>query len=152
MQAFAARQAAGPARPWRGGETLAGSNPRSPQPTTFPDATRIICHGHAEADNGHFLVAYPDGLNRAWNAGTCCGEPQRANTDDVGASISKRAEASSWHARHPELGGLTGLPVTDVCDLSAGGDYWYACLPADGTPPQVARDQLLYALTDLDIQ
>ena len=37
-----------------------------------------------EADGGHFLVAYPDGLNRAWNAGTCCGEPQRDNTDDVG--------------------------------------------------------------------
>jgi polyhydroxybutyrate depolymerase len=41
-------------------------------------------HWDNEADNGHFLVAYPDGLNRAWNAGTCCGEPQRANTDDVG--------------------------------------------------------------------
>ena len=33
---------------------------------------------------GHFLVAYPDGLNRAWNAGTCCGEPQRVDADDVG--------------------------------------------------------------------
>jgi polyhydroxybutyrate depolymerase len=41
-------------------------------------------HWDSEADNGHFLVAYPDGLNRAWNAGTCCGEPQRVNTDDVG--------------------------------------------------------------------
>ncbi len=41
-------------------------------------------HWDAEADNGHFLVAYPDGLNRAWNAGTCCGEPGRLNTDDVG--------------------------------------------------------------------
>jgi polyhydroxybutyrate depolymerase len=41
-------------------------------------------HWDAEADGGHFLVAYPDGLNRAWNAGTCCGEPQRVNADDVG--------------------------------------------------------------------
>jgi len=41
-------------------------------------------HWDAEADNGHFLVAYPDGLRRAWNAGTCCGEPQRDNVDDVG--------------------------------------------------------------------
>ncbi|OCB25633.1 polyhydroxybutyrate depolymerase [Mycobacterium malmoense] len=41
-------------------------------------------HWDAEADAGHFLVAYPDGLDRAWNAGTCCGEPQRAGTDDVG--------------------------------------------------------------------
>ncbi|MGP0077537.1 alpha/beta hydrolase family esterase [Mycobacterium sp.] len=41
-------------------------------------------HWDSEADNGRFLVAYPDGLNRAWNAGTCCGEPQRINADDVG--------------------------------------------------------------------
>ena len=34
-------------------------------------------HWDAEADNGHFLVAYPDGLNRAWNAGSCCGNPGR---------------------------------------------------------------------------
>lgn len=41
-------------------------------------------HWDAEAESGHFLVAYPDGLNRAWNAGTCCGEPQRVDADDVG--------------------------------------------------------------------
>jgi len=41
-------------------------------------------HWDSEADAGHFLVAYPDGLMRAWNAGSCCGEPQHANTDDVG--------------------------------------------------------------------
>ena len=41
-------------------------------------------HWDAEADNGHFLVAYPDGVNRAWNAGTCCGEPQHDNVNDVG--------------------------------------------------------------------
>jgi polyhydroxybutyrate depolymerase len=39
----------------------------------------------AEADAGHFLVAYPDGLNRAWNAGGgCCGTPGRTGTDDIG--------------------------------------------------------------------
>jgi hypothetical protein len=69
--------------------------------------------------------------------------PPYANTDDVGVSIAKRLEEYSWHARHPELGALTGLPVTDVHDLSARGDYWYACLPADGTPPQVLREELL---------
>lgn len=42
-------------------------------------------HWDAEADAGHFLVAYPDGQNRAWNAGGgCCGVPGRAGTDDVG--------------------------------------------------------------------
>src|SRR5262249_23186188 len=41
-------------------------------------------HWNTEADNGHFVVAYPDGLLRAWNAGTCCGLPREANVDDVG--------------------------------------------------------------------
>jgi polyhydroxybutyrate depolymerase len=39
----------------------------------------------AEADSGRFLVAYPDGLDRAWNAGGgCCGVPGRTGTDDIG--------------------------------------------------------------------
>lgn len=38
----------------------------------------------AEADSGHFLVAYPDGMDRAWNAGGgCCGTPGTAGIDDV---------------------------------------------------------------------
>jgi len=42
-------------------------------------------HWDAEADAGHFLVAYPDGLNHAWNAGGgCCGTPGKTNADDLG--------------------------------------------------------------------
>src|SRR5207248_524373 len=38
----------------------------------------------AKADAGHFLVAYPDGVNHAWNTGGgCCGTPGRENTDAV---------------------------------------------------------------------
>jgi len=38
-----------------------------------------------EADRGHFVVAYPDGLDRAWNTGGgCCGTPGRTNADDIG--------------------------------------------------------------------
>jgi len=38
----------------------------------------------ALADREGFLVAYPDGVQRAWNAGgACCGRPQRENIDDV---------------------------------------------------------------------
>lgn len=69
--------------------------------------------------------------------------PPYTNTDDVGLSIGKRIEEHSWQARHPELGTLAGLPISYVGDLSAGSDYWYVCLPADGTPPEVLRDQLL---------
>ena len=38
----------------------------------------------AQADQDHFLVAYPDGLHRAWNAGGgCCGTPAADHVDDV---------------------------------------------------------------------
>jgi polyhydroxybutyrate depolymerase len=37
------------------------------------------------ADTGKFVVAYPDGINRAWNVngGGCCGSPARQGVDDV---------------------------------------------------------------------
>jgi poly(3-hydroxybutyrate) depolymerase len=42
-------------------------------------------HWDTEADRAHFVVAYPDGLDRAWNTGGgCCGVPGRNNADDVG--------------------------------------------------------------------
>jgi polyhydroxybutyrate depolymerase len=38
------------------------------------------------ADSSKFVVAYPDGLNRAWNVngGGCCGRPAKEGIDDVG--------------------------------------------------------------------
>jgi polyhydroxybutyrate depolymerase len=37
------------------------------------------------ADSAKFVVAYPDGLARAWNSGGgCCGQPSRDGVDDVG--------------------------------------------------------------------
>ncbi len=43
----------------------------------------------AEADKEGFVVAYPDGVDRAWNGGGgCCGTPGSSNIDDV-AFISK---------------------------------------------------------------
>src|ERR1700761_4825425 len=71
------------------------------RPATLPAAAPLVVMLHggfgtgsqaeksygwdAQADAGHFLVAYPDGLNRAWNAGGgCCGQPAKDNTDDTG--------------------------------------------------------------------
>jgi polyhydroxybutyrate depolymerase len=50
---------------------------------------------NAAADAHGFVVCYPDGLMRAWNAGTCCGEPMRRGIDDLGflASLLDRLEA-----------------------------------------------------------
>jgi polyhydroxybutyrate depolymerase len=36
-----------------------------------------------QADAGGFLVAYPDGESRTWNAGDCCGGAVRDGVDDV---------------------------------------------------------------------
>lgn len=37
------------------------------------------------ADSAKFIVAYPDGIGRAWNVnGGCCGRPGREDIDDVG--------------------------------------------------------------------
>jgi polyhydroxybutyrate depolymerase len=41
-------------------------------------------HWDAEADAGHFLVAYPDGIDRAWSVGGgCCEVPGQSGVDDV---------------------------------------------------------------------
>jgi polyhydroxybutyrate depolymerase len=108
-----ARQSAAPATPTAGAPVTVGSSAhvisvggvtRSYivyRPAVLPAAAPlvVVLHGgfgtgsqaqksyrwDAEADSGHFLVAYPDGLNRAWNAGGgCCGKPGRYGTDDVG--------------------------------------------------------------------
>lgn len=69
--------------------------------------------------------------------------PPSVSPDDIMVSICKRGQEYAWHTRHPELGALTGQPIKDLVDLTARGDYWFACLPASGTAPEVLRDQLL---------
>jgi len=36
------------------------------------------------AGNAGFVIAYPDGISRSWNAGSCCGKPMKEGVDDVG--------------------------------------------------------------------
>ena len=70
--------------------------------------------------------------------------PPYANTDETIRSIADRAEGRDWHSRHPELGALTRLPIRNLADRTTSrGGYWFTCEPADGTPPEVLRDQLL---------
>ncbi len=69
--------------------------------------------------------------------------PPYASTDDTMVSIANRAQEYAWKTRHPELAAQSGLPIKDLIDLTARGDYWFACLPANGTPAEVLRDQLL---------
>jgi polyhydroxybutyrate depolymerase len=36
-----------------------------------------------KAATGGFVVVYPEGIDQSWNAGTCCGDAQSRNIDDV---------------------------------------------------------------------
>lgn len=48
------------------------------------DQAEKAYHWDQQADAGHFVVVYPDGLNHAWNTdGGCCGTPSRTGVDDV---------------------------------------------------------------------
>jgi hypothetical protein len=48
--------------------------------------------------------------------------PPYTNTDEIGTTIVDRAREHDWHARHPGLGALTGLAISNVLDLTARGD------------------------------
>src|SRR5699024_9332442 len=37
-----------------------------------------------QADAENFIVLYPKGFWRSWNAGRCCGRAKKKNIDDVG--------------------------------------------------------------------
>jgi polyhydroxybutyrate depolymerase len=46
------------------------------------------------ADRTRFVVAYPDGIARAWNVHGCCGQPSRDGIDDVGFITAMVGEIS----------------------------------------------------------
>ncbi len=48
------------------------------------ELTEEAYHWDEQADAKGFVVAYPDGIGRTWNAGACCGAALRRNIDDVG--------------------------------------------------------------------
>ena len=51
-----------------------------------------------EASAGEFIVAYPEGTRREWNAGTCCGSAPRRNPDDVGFLAKVLDQIQADHA------------------------------------------------------
>ena len=78
------------------------------------------------ADSAKFVVAYPDGLNRAWNVngGGCCGRPAKEGIDDVGfitaavADIGRNVsiDGSRVYAAGMSNGGM--LSYTLACDTT----------------------------------
>ena len=68
-------------------------------------------HWNAVADRNGFIVAYPDGIRRAWNAGgACCGYPSRNKVDDVGfltRLIQTISRAQNIDPKHVYLTGIS---------------------------------------------
>ena len=61
-------------------------------------------HWDAHADAAHFVVAYPDGLDRAWNAGGgCCGSPG-GPASTMSASSPRWSRPSSARSDRPAPG------------------------------------------------
>lgn len=76
----------------------------------------------AEADKAGFVVAYPDGIRRTWNAGgACCGPAHSENIDDVGF-LDKLID-TLVHAENIDV------KAVYVAGMSNGGamTYRYAC-------------------------
>ncbi|TGD84607.1 polyhydroxybutyrate depolymerase [Mycolicibacterium sp. CH28] len=92
-------------------------------------------HWDSEADGGHFLVAYPDGLDRAWNAGSCCGRPQRASIDDVGFLSAMVAAIEQQVPVDPARVYVTGMSNGAMMALRLGcqTSLFAAVAPVAGT-------------------
>lgn len=65
---------------------------------------------NAAADRGGFLVAYPDGLNRAWAVSPeCCGAPARDGVDDAGFIVKLTEVLTSELPVDPDRVYVTGI-------------------------------------------
>lgn len=92
------------------------------------------------ADAEGVLVVYPDGLDRTWNAGSCCGRSASGNVDDVGfigavvADVANlvRVDASRVYATGMSNGAMMAYRL--ACETSTfaaiapvAGDQMVAC-------------------------
>jgi polyhydroxybutyrate depolymerase len=81
------------------------------------------------ADSGKFVVAYPDGLSRAWNVDGegCCGRPGREGVDDVAfvsaavADIAKNVgtDAAKVYATGMSNGAIMSYTLACITDIFA---------------------------------
>ncbi|OBK10989.1 alpha/beta hydrolase family esterase [Mycobacterium asiaticum] len=92
-------------------------------------------HWDREADRGNFLVAYPDGQGRAWNAGSCCGNPAHSQIDDVGFITATVRVIGKQTAIDPARVYVTGMSNGAMMSLrlACDTDIFAAVAPVAGT-------------------
>jgi polyhydroxybutyrate depolymerase len=93
-------------------------------------------HGWDEtADAAGFVVAYPDGLDRLWNAGDCCGRASRNGTDDVGFITALVLQLQDEFGVLPSRTFATGMSNGAMMTyrLACDTDLFQAVAPVAGT-------------------
>jgi polyhydroxybutyrate depolymerase len=122
------------------------------RPDELPDAPAlvVVVHGgggsgrqaersygwDALADDEGFLVAYPDGLNRTWNAGGgCCGQAAADDVDDVAFLEALVTELSDNAGVDPDRVFITGMSngAMMAYALACASDVVAAIAPVAGT-------------------
>ena len=88
------------------------------------------------ADTGKFVVAYPDGLSRAWNVDGkgCCGRPGREGIDDVAFITAAVADVAKNLGINPAKVYVTGMSNGGVMSytLACTTDIFSAIGPVAG--------------------
>lgn len=89
----------------------------------------------AMADNAGFVVAYPDGVDRTWNAGSCCGQAQRADIDDVGFLTEVVSQVSTLVPIDESRRYLTGMSNGAMMTyrMACQSSLFAAIAPVSGT-------------------
>jgi polyhydroxybutyrate depolymerase len=78
-----------------------------------------------QAADGDFIVAYPEGTRRDWNAGTCCGSAPSRKVDDVGFLTRVLDQVEADHKIDPARVFVAGV------SNGAMMAYRFACERAD---------------------
>jgi polyhydroxybutyrate depolymerase len=87
------------------------------------------------AGGAGYAVAYPDGVSRAWNAGTCCGKPMKEGIDDVGflravvADVARRTPIDTKRVYGTGFSNGAMMVHRVACDAP---DLFAAIAPASG--------------------
>jgi polyhydroxybutyrate depolymerase len=96
------------------------------------------------ADSAKFVVAYPDGLERAWNVDgeTCCGRPGREGVDDVAFISAAVADITAHLGIDRARVYATGMSNGGIMSytLACATDIFAAIGPVAGTQLNACRN------------
>ncbi|MDP3961094.1 MAG: hypothetical protein Q8Q26_13725 [Pseudorhodobacter sp.] len=67
------------------------------------DYMENTAHFQTSAGGSNFIVVYPQGIRRSWNAGDCCGAAKKRNIDDLGFYLAMIADLQTLAPINPKI-------------------------------------------------